>query len=143
MSTASSLQQPASTAHSPTAEGPEESQGRSPHAETRASGFRIGFFFRKIRNGEIVYEKRFPSYGRSTLVALAPEKEKASSSIDGPGSRPAAPHMMMAAGQPDGGGSLDDSANTQDGTGLGNDNPGPIGGTSYEIGAFAGTLTTS
>lgn len=137
MSTASSVQQP--NVYSPRTVD-EKSESRSPRAETRASGFRIGFFFRKIRNGQIVFEKRFPSYGRSTLVALAPDKEKAAPPVGGSGSRPPASPMMMADHDGDG---LDDEVIAQDGTGMGNDNPGPIGGTSYEIGAFAGTLTTS
>lgn len=138
MSTASSVQQP--NVYSPRTVEPEKRENRSPRAKTRASGFRIGFFFRKIQNGQIVFEKRFPSYGRSTLVALAPDKEKAAPPVGGSGSRPAAPPMMMANHA---GGGLDDEAIAQDGTGIGVDNPGPIGGTSYEVGVFAGTLTTS
>lgn len=138
MSTASSVQQP--NVYSPRTVEPDTTESRSPRAKTRASGFRIGFFFRKIQNGQIVFEKRFPSYGRSTYLALALDKEKAAPPVGGSGSRPAAPPMMMADHDGDG---LDDEVIEQDGPGMGDGNPGPIGGTSYEVGVFAGTLTTS
>lgn len=109
----------------------ERPQARSRTRTTRR--FEVGFFIRKIKNGQVVYYKRFPAYGRQAMVAPAPEDAS-----------PEVTTRALAASKKDPGLSSDEpvvqptSGNTSPGG-----TPGPVGGasTTTEIGFFLSSVT--
>lgn len=111
----------------------ERPQARSRTRTTRR--FEFGFFIRKIKNGQVVYYKRFPSYGRQAIVAPVHEEESVSKMSTRSLSAPAASGLSSASDEPvmqPTSGSTDPSST-----------PGPVGGASAttEVGFFLTSVT--
>lgn len=97
----------------------------TPATRTRTTKrFEFGLFVRKVKNGEIVFEKRIPSWKREH--------------------HPSTQTSFAATGGAQGGRKTEESGGvTKQGAGQPNPEGGPVGGTSarFEIGLFAGTTT--
>lgn len=126
MSSAERFQKPAVEEGDDQQPGREVEVGRTTRTRTTRR-FEVGFFIRKIRNGEVVFYKTFPPYDDA-------EAEQ----------RPVARRAMMAPGG-GGGGEEQPTITPMNGPGQGNTEGGPIGGSStkVEVGFFAGTTTTT
>lgn len=131
MSSAERFQKPAVEDDGNQEPGREVEVGRTTRTRTTRR-FEVGFFIRKIRNGEVVFYKTIPSYDDAEA-----------------GQRPVVRRAVMAPGG--GGGAAGGGAEEQptitpmNGPGQPNDDTGPVGGTStkVEVGFFAGTTTTT
>lgn len=137
MKTADRFQQPG-TDQERTEAGDRQREVERPQARSRTRTTRrieVGFFIRKIKNGQVVYFKRFPSYGRQAVIA-SPQEDAAAA--------PEAPNRSFAASTASSGlsGTSDEpvmrptSGNTSPGG-----TPGPVGGASIEVGLFLTSVT--
>ena len=108
---------------------------QAPAVRRRVRRFEFGFFVRKIRFGRLAYYKEL------LLLKKLKHEKGADSPPPPPPENPQhpspAPRMMMAHEAPD------PTMEEQTGTSIDTGDPGPIGGTRYEAGFFAGTTSTS
>jgi hypothetical protein len=131
MNSADRFQQPA------VEDGEDREDGReldvSRRTRTRTTKrFEIGFFIRRIRNGEVIFYKTFPAYkDKREDEQLVVQRSM----------------MMSAPASAPGTGDEDEEPTIQPMGGPGQPDPdlGPVGGTSTktEIGVFAGTTTVT
>lgn len=96
-----------------------------PRTRSRTKRFEIGFFVRKVVNGWLAYYKQFP-----------PRRSASTSSEE-----QAPPLMARSAPLPISMPLPEGDVERQASPGMGTGDPGPIGGTRFEVGMFASTST--
>lgn len=117
--------------------GEERMTAHRPATAKRERRFEFGFFIRKIVNGWVAFYRQFPPEQRAsvfTQVHGRPAREDRSSEQTKPG---ATALMHSRTGE-----TSDGEVLPLAGTGPVGGDPGPVGGTSYEAGFFARTLTS-
>lgn len=107
-----------------------------PARTTKERRLEIGFFIRKIVKGWLAYYKMFPPRSGHSKQSERPLDETPRNVL-----LAASSPARSALGAPSG--DVDDRVDAQDGPGIGNGDPGPVGEARFEGGFFAEMTTHS